>query len=48
MDLSAELAPVKGKPDPAAAVVVGMVPVAFEWAVGPERLSPLAVVAIGA
>jgi multidrug efflux pump subunit AcrB len=26
---------------------VGMIPVAFEWAVGIERLSPLAVVAIG-
>ena len=31
----------------AAAASVGMVPVAFEWAVGLERLSPLAVVAIG-
>ncbi|MGE0072867.1 MAG: efflux RND transporter permease subunit, partial [Thiomonas sp.] len=31
----------------AAAAAVGMVPVAFEWAVGLERLSPLAVVAIG-
>ena len=26
---------------------VGMVPIALEWAVGIERLSPLAVVAIG-
>jgi multidrug efflux pump subunit AcrB len=26
---------------------VGMVPIAFEWAIGLERLSPLAVVAIG-
>ena len=31
----------------AAAASVGMVPVALEWAVGLERLSPLAVVAIG-
>ncbi len=31
----------------AAAAAVGMVPVALEWAVGLERLSPLAVVAIG-
>lgn len=31
----------------AAAAAVGMVPVAFQWAVGLERLSPLAVVAIG-
>jgi len=31
----------------AAAAAVGMIPVAFEWAVGLERLSPLAVVAIG-
>ncbi len=31
----------------AASSAVGMVPVAFEWAVGVERLSPLAVVAIG-
>jgi multidrug efflux pump subunit AcrB len=31
----------------AAAAAVGMVPVAFEWAVGLERLSPLAVVVIG-
>lgn len=31
----------------AAAAAVGMMPVAFEWAVGLERLSPLAVVAIG-
>lgn len=31
----------------AAAAAVGMVPVAFEWAVGLERLSPLGVVAIG-
>jgi Cu/Ag efflux pump CusA len=26
---------------------VGMVPIALEWAIGLERLSPLAVVAIG-
>ncbi len=45
MDLGEELAPVKGKPDPPAAL--GMVPVAFEWAVGLERFSPLAVVPIG-
>lgn len=31
----------------ATAAAVGMIPVAFEWAVGLERLSPLAVVAIG-
>jgi len=31
----------------AAAASVGMIPVALEWAVGLERLSPLAVVAIG-
>ncbi len=31
----------------AAAAAVGMTPVALEWAVGLERLSPLAVVAIG-
>lgn len=31
----------------AAAAAVGMIPVALEWAVGLERLSPLAVVAIG-
>ena len=31
----------------AAAAAVGMAPVAFEWAVGLERLSPLGVVAIG-
>ncbi|RMF87545.1 MAG: efflux RND transporter permease subunit [Nitrospirae bacterium] len=31
----------------AAASAVGMVPIALEWAVGIERLSPLAVVAIG-
>lgn len=31
----------------AGASSVGMVPIAFEWAVGIERLSPLAVVAIG-
>lgn len=31
----------------AAAAAVGMTPIAFEWAVGIERLSPLAVVAIG-
>ena len=31
----------------AASSAVGMVPVALEWAVGVERLSPLAVVAIG-
>ena len=31
----------------AGAAAVGMVPVAMEWAVGLERLSPLAVVAIG-
>ena len=29
------------------ATVAGMVPIALEWAVGIERLSPLAVVAIG-
>jgi len=31
----------------AAAAAVGMIPIAMEWAVGIERLSPLAVVAIG-
>ncbi len=31
----------------ASASAVGMIPIAFEWAVGIERLSPLAVVAIG-
>jgi multidrug efflux pump subunit AcrB len=31
----------------AAAAAVGMIPVALQWAVGLERLSPLAVVAIG-
>lgn len=31
----------------AAATVVGMIPIAGEWAIGLERLSPLAVVAIG-
>lgn len=31
----------------AGAAAVGMIPIAFEWAVGIERLSPLAVVAIG-
>ena len=31
----------------ATSTVVGMIPIAFEWAVGLERLSPLAVVAIG-
>jgi multidrug efflux pump subunit AcrB len=31
----------------AAASAVGMIPIALEWAVGIERLSPLAVVAIG-
>ena len=31
----------------AAAAAAGMIPEAFEWAVGLERLSPLAVVAIG-
>ncbi len=31
----------------AGAVIVGMIPIAREWAVGIERLSPLAVVAIG-
>lgn len=31
----------------AGASVVGMIPIALEWAVGIERLSPLAVVAIG-
>ncbi len=31
----------------ASAAAVGMVPVALEWAVGLERLSPLAIVAIG-
>ena len=30
-----------------AGAAVGMVPVALEWAVGLERLSPLAIVAIG-
>ena len=27
--------------------IAGMIPIAFEWAVGLERLSPLADVAIG-
>lgn len=31
----------------AAATAVGMLPIALEWAIGLERLSPLAVVAIG-
>ncbi len=31
----------------ATSTIVGMIPIAFEWAVGLERLSPLAVVAIG-
>jgi len=31
----------------ALASAVGMIPIALEWAVGIERLSPLAVVAIG-
>jgi multidrug efflux pump subunit AcrB len=31
----------------AGATIVGMMPIALEWAVGIERLSPLAVVAIG-
>jgi len=31
----------------AGSTIVGMVPIAWEWAVGLERLSPLAVVAIG-
>ena len=31
----------------AGAAAVGMIPIALEWAVGIERLSPLAVVAIG-
>ena len=31
----------------AGASAVGMIPIALEWAVGIERLSPLAVVAIG-
>jgi len=31
----------------AGATIVGMIPIALEWAVGIERLSPLAVVAIG-
>ena len=31
----------------AGASAVGMIPIAMEWAVGIERLSPLAVVAIG-
>ncbi len=31
----------------ATAAGVGMIPIALEWAVGIERLSPLAVVAIG-
>ena len=31
----------------AGASAIGMVPIAMEWAVGIERLSPLAVVAIG-
>ena len=32
----------------AAAAAAGMIPEAFEWAVGLERLYPLAVVTIGA
>ena len=31
----------------AGASAVGMIPIALEWAVGIERLSPMAVVAIG-
>ena len=31
----------------AASTIVGMIPIAAQWAVGLERLSPLAVVAIG-
>jgi len=31
----------------AGSTIVGMIPIAMEWAVGIERLSPLAVVAIG-
>jgi len=31
----------------AGSTIVGMLPIALEWAVGIERLSPLAVVAIG-
>lgn len=31
----------------ASATIVGMIPIAAQWAVGLERLSPLAVVAIG-
>lgn len=31
----------------AGSTIVGMIPIALEWAVGIERLSPLAVVAIG-
>ena len=31
----------------AVGTAVGMIPIAFEWAIGLERLSPLAVVAIG-
>ena len=31
----------------AVATAVGMVPIALQWAIGLERLSPLAVVAIG-
>ncbi len=31
----------------AVTTIVGMIPIAFEWAVGLERLSPLAIVAIG-
>lgn len=31
----------------AAGTAIGMLPIALEWAIGLERLSPLAVVAIG-
>jgi Cu/Ag efflux pump CusA len=31
----------------AGSTIVGMIPIALEWAVDVERLSPLAVVAIG-
>lgn len=31
----------------AGSTIVGMIPIAMEWAVGIERLSPLAVVTIG-
>jgi multidrug efflux pump subunit AcrB len=31
----------------AVTTIVGMIPIAFEWAVGLERLSPLAIVAVG-